>query len=232
MSYYDQATFHPITLWPGSRTRTPIRSAFSGSWGSTLDLLDRELHMLRARRLVIEVDLDESKIRKDGRPRADAQMRTSGVILSFESRHGPLRYSCDRFDRYRDNLRALALGLEALRRVERYGIASRGEQYQGWKALPSGMALPEHASMTPEQAAGVFFDLCTDAPGWSWDGETPGFVLDVAKSGDPMGALKAAYRAAAKAHHPDSVGGDRARFEALDAAWRVLRALSSTIQAR
>jgi hypothetical protein len=34
---------------------------------------------------------------------------------------------------WQDNLRAVALGLEALRRVERYGIAQRGEQYAGWR---------------------------------------------------------------------------------------------------
>src|SRR6185503_14116675 len=39
---------------------------------------------------------------------------------------------------WRQNLRAIVLGLESLRRVERYGIANRGEQYTGWQQLPSG----------------------------------------------------------------------------------------------
>lgn len=33
------------------------------------------------------------------------------------------------------NLRAIALGLEALRKLDRYGITSRGEQYTGWRAI-------------------------------------------------------------------------------------------------
>jgi hypothetical protein len=35
------------------------------------------------------------------------------------------------------NVRAIALALEALRKVDRYGVTKRGEQYAGWKALPS-----------------------------------------------------------------------------------------------
>jgi hypothetical protein len=62
--------------------------------------------------------------------------------VSFESRHGPLEYATDVFDDWQDNVRAIALGLEALRRVDRYGIAKRGEQYRGWKQLEAGGPSP------------------------------------------------------------------------------------------
>lgn len=49
----------------------------------------------------------------------------------------PLRYPCDTFDDWQDNVRAIALALEALRTVDRYGVTKRAEQYKGWAALPS-----------------------------------------------------------------------------------------------
>lgn len=131
-------TFRPITLWPGEVTRNRKASPFQSSWPSTLDLLDRELHQLRARDVVLEIALSEWDIRQDGWPRANARNPDHpGVILAFNSRVGPLKYQTDIFNHWRANVRAIALALEALRKVDRYGITKRGEQYAGWKALPS-----------------------------------------------------------------------------------------------
>lgn len=132
-------TYRPLSDWPGQRTaeRDRRRSPFSAKWSTTIDELDREVHHLGARDVVIEIGLDERHIRNDGLPRANApQPVDPGVIVSLpRTAHGPLRYSCDAFTRWQDNLRAIVLGLESLRRVERYGIAKRGEQYAGWKQL-------------------------------------------------------------------------------------------------
>ncbi len=96
---------------------------------------------LDAETVVIQVGLREDQIRLDGWPKSGASAPTHpGVILAFESRHGPLKYATDLFTRYEDNLRAIALGLESLRRVDRYGITKRGEQYSGWRQLPAGAA--------------------------------------------------------------------------------------------
>lgn len=77
--------------------------------------------------------------RQDGRPRAGARTDHPGIVLAFTARnidgHPELRYASDRFTTWQENLRAVALGLEALRKLERYGIASRGQQYAGWKEL-------------------------------------------------------------------------------------------------
>src|SRR5690606_5164123 len=80
----------------------------------------------------------EDDIRLDGLPRANARPGHQGVVLAFDSKYGPLKYATDTFDRWQDNLRAIALGLESLRRVDRYGITKRGEQYTGWRQLPAG----------------------------------------------------------------------------------------------
>lgn len=214
MTVFDSATFRPIAAWPGPRTRTPRRSPFAASWSSTTEILGRELRQLGARRLVVEVDCPESQIRVDGQPRADARFRTPGVILSFESRHGPLRYACDAFDRYRDNVRALALGLEALRRVERYGIASRGEQYTGWKQLPSGIAMGP-AAMSVEEAAAFVAAESIESP---LSGR-PCFTRDEVLADE--GKARAAYRLAARRLHPDN-GGSVEEFQKLEEAKGVL----------
>lgn len=131
--------FRPITLWPPdfSRTRN-FSNPFRAGWSSTLNLLERELDNLGAHEVVIEAFFEEGDLRLDGWPRANAWPRHPGVIVSFDSKHGPLRYGTDAFSDYQANVRAIALGLEALRKVDRYGIGKRGEQYVGWKALGAG----------------------------------------------------------------------------------------------
>ncbi len=134
-----QVVFRPIELWPAEFSQQRhFSNPFRAGYADTLDLLDRELDKLGARSVVVQLALAESEIRLDGLPRAGALPSHPGVIVSFESKHGPLRYGTDAFPDWRANLRAIALGLESLRKVDRYGIGKRGEQYAGWKALPAG----------------------------------------------------------------------------------------------
>jgi hypothetical protein len=100
-------------------------------------LLERELRALRAKNIVIQAAVTDQDIRNDGWLRANARPEHPGVILTFDSRHGPLSYPCDAFNDWQANVRAIALALEALRKVDRYGVTKRGEQYTGWKALPA-----------------------------------------------------------------------------------------------
>lgn len=198
MALYTQ---RPIDRWPGERTKYPKHSPFNATWSKTLDLLDRELFQLQARQVVLMIDVEERDLRIDGELRANARPKSSAVILAFDSKHGPLKYPCDRFIKWQDNVRAIALGLEALRKVERYGIVRVGEQYTGWKALPPATAvggLP--APMTTTEAATVLADLA-----WDGDGDA-GDILDVGDVPVPE-YVEGAYREAAKRHHPDN-GGD------------------------
>jgi hypothetical protein len=132
----------PIVLWPHPETRGRRRASFSAGWSSTMDLLEREIDHLGGRHAAMQLAVTEDEIRLDGGIRATARPSHPGVIISFDSKHGPLEYATDVFDRWQDNVRAIALGLEALRKVDRYGIAKRGEQYRGWKALEAGGPSP------------------------------------------------------------------------------------------
>lgn len=126
----------PIDEWPGELTRGRKKAKFKASYGDTMTLLKRELDHLRAKAIVLLMALHPGEIRRDGRPYADAKPKHPGVILCFESQQGAMRYPCDAFDYWTDNLRAIALSLECLRTVDRYGVTRRGEQYTGWLRLP------------------------------------------------------------------------------------------------
>lgn len=100
--------------------------------------------------------------------------------------------------------------LEALRKVDRYGITSHGEQYTGWKAIGTGIALGP-AAMTVEQSARVLADGAgLDPDAWALK------IID-----DPE-TRKAAYRQGAKALHPDQSEHDAAAFRLLNQAKKVL----------
>lgn len=135
------ARFRPIPLWPQQTPADARRSrwTFKAGWSNTLSLLDRELRHLGAENITIGCGLREQDIRIDGWPRSGAREPAHpGVEVSFDSPHGRLVYATDVCERWEHNLRAIGLGLEALRAVDRHGVTRRGEQYAGFKALPAG----------------------------------------------------------------------------------------------
>ena len=142
-------TYRPLPpIWPsGERTVSYRRRSpnFKASWTKTIDQLEREIRALGARSAVLEAGFREQDIRNDGYPRASARPNDPAVIVDFESKYGPLRYGCDTFTTYEANLRAIALALEALRLVDRYGVTKRGEQYKGWLALEEHTVSQEEA---------------------------------------------------------------------------------------
>jgi hypothetical protein len=212
------------TLRPIS-DRTPftgrhVYSDFDSTWASTERLLARELRAISARNVVLELDYRERDIRVDGQLRADARCQSPAVRLAFDSKHGPLVYATDRFearysnDKMQDwqhNVRAIALGLEALRKVDRYGITRRGEQYAGWKALPPGSAIAVASHMTSEAAATLIAELS--------DAEDASIVHDLIHN--PTARANVLRRVKAKVH-PDRNGGDRTLWDQVEQASRVL----------
>jgi hypothetical protein len=130
--------FRPLESWDRHVDAARPHSPFRASYTDTLNLLQRETRQLGARDVIVELAITESDLRRDGLIYANTRPRHPGVTVAFESRHGPLKYTADKFATWTENLRAIALGLEALRKVDRYGMTRRGEQYAGWKALPAG----------------------------------------------------------------------------------------------
>jgi hypothetical protein len=143
-----------------------VSSPFDASLSQTLQVLAVELRMLDARQIVLQVGYREGDLRLDGMPRATAKMLHDAVALSFESKWGPLRYETSEFktrywrsgrEGWQENLRAVALAMEALRKVDRYGVSKRGEQYAGWKQLGTGIDVTEQ--MTEPMARAYLRDV-------------------------------------------------------------------------
>lgn len=203
-----------------------VDSRFTAAWSDTLELLERELGMLNARNVVIGMDVQERHLRNDGRLRADAKAASPAVELAFDtSRHGPLLYRCDLYvkpvnrwrqetDDWQHNMRAIALTLEALRAVDRHGASSSGEQYRGYKALPSGTGAIA-TSMTATDAAETLLRIAVGPD----DSELPAAVAALRRS--PR-QLADTLREARAATHPDRNNGDRAQWNLVDNAAQVL----------
>lgn len=202
-----ESVFSSLQGWPGDRTRSPIRSNFSASFADTCRLLERELLHLRAKHVLVQIDCNDSEITVDGQMRAKCRLRSQGIILTFESKFGPLQYPCDRFNDWRDNLRAIAKSLEALRTVDRYGVTMRAEQYRGWKKL----TLRGDDEFANADEAAAF--LARHA--------VPGTTAVMLMS--DLDLCRTYYKKAAVTNHPDR-GGDPGLFSRITAAWEVLRA--------
>jgi len=203
----------PLGLWTDPETSVRQGSGvFRATWDSTLELLGYEADQLGAELVVVQVDIQEGDLRRDGMLKSRAKVGHPGVAVSFDSKFGPLRYATDRYEPrwsgdppgWQANVRAVALALQALRAVDRYGVSKRGEQYRGWTALPAA-----------RPGSSVLFDDRASAETWmrkaagesgigtwaSWDG---------------------LYKALARRMHPDATGGSTDLWDRLDAAAKVL----------
>lgn len=194
--------------WPGPRTRNPGRSPFGANWGGTLALLEREIRHLGGRQVVMAVETEPRWIRNDGGLRADARLKDPGVIIEFKVGPDLLAFPCDRFNYWQDNVRAIALALEALRKVDRYGVR-QGKQYEGFKALPGAGG----ASVTMDAAAAARL-VAELSGGWH---TAPAILSDA-------GIAQVALRSAAGRTHPDRLSGSVEQFQQVQAARAVLAA--------
>jgi hypothetical protein len=203
----------PLGLWDRPITDPRASSSrFRASWDDTIRLLLSEVDQLDGSLVVVQVDADPTEIRRDGMLRARARVNFPGVKVSFDSRHGPLTYATDAYEQrwgsdmtsWQANVRAIALALEALRAVDRYGVTHTGEQYRGWTALADKPYA--HGEMTVVEAERVLRDAA-------------GLPAD-ASLGD-KGSITAAYRIAARTMHPDA-GGNADAFQLITTARDVL----------
>ena len=167
----DAITYRPIDTWPGTMTRARGLSPFSAPLRSTLVKMRKELVAIRAKNVVLQIALRESQFRIDGAPYAKAIPEHPGVILAMETPDGPLKFPCDKFTDWTDNLRAIVLTMERLRQAGFYGVTGHGEQYAGWRAIDAPRASREEdmsflgriANLTPADYAGADNTVVLDA---------------------------------------------------------------------
>lgn len=206
MSYWPTGmTVDPIGAWPGALSSERKRSPFDSTLSATMTVLRRELWALDAAEVRMQVAIPASQFRLDGFPRATAKAEHPGVILTMKTKVGALSYPCDTFLTWEDNLRAIALALEALRKVDRYGVTRGGEQYRGFLAIEGGAEL--HSGFTSVKHAAGFIESLIATAGWT----------------TIPGDIPTQLRQAKRLTHPD-MGGTNEDFQLVMDAERYLTA--------
>lgn len=175
--------------WPKGRDRTKSRtqSRFSDKTIATaLRPLKDELERLRAQYVVISTNVP---LKANGDPYSDpGRMPDPGAAVYFRLKDKPYVLSCDRWSGVEENLYAIAKHIEALRGMERWGVASLEQTFAGFKELSA--------------TAG--------------EGEDPWMVLGMEPMGGTMTGpvaeceVKARHRELARTAHPDAGGSEDA----------------------
>lgn len=184
---------YPLT-WPDAQPRATSRkdSKFKIGFGESLRRVLSELKLLGARNVIVSSNIPT---RLDGLPYANvAEPKDPGIAVWFDrtvrGERKPFVIACDTYRRTRENMRAIAATVEALRTIDRHGASTMLEQaFTGFAALP-----PANATRPWWQVLGV----PTNA--------TESQVQD-------------AYRELSRIHHPDVAGGSLDRMSEINVAY-------------
>lgn len=171
--------------WPAGWVRTTHRSRMRAPFTSkgrvitifdATQRLEAEVTRLGGKNPTLSTNVS---LRLDGRPRSDEQPADPGAALYFTFKGRATVFACDRWNTVGGNIGAIAAHIDALRRVQRYGVGSIEQAIAGYKALPADTAADWRAVMN----------------------FLPGAMPDRAK-------FDAAYRALQRERHPDAGGTD------------------------
>lgn len=153
----------------------PARVQAQVSIRTATSRLEAQLDRLGAGVATLSTNLS---LRLDGRPRAnEGEPYDPGAAVYFTLNGRATVLACDRYQRVADNIAALAAHIDALRRIERYGVGTIEQALAGYKALPADTAADWRS---------VF-----------------GFAENSAPT---VQEVDSAYKALAKAAHPDKGG--------------------------
>ncbi|HEX8249009.1 MAG TPA: J domain-containing protein [Pyrinomonadaceae bacterium] len=199
-----QIIIKPISKWIGSETKHPGNSQFKQTYSNTKTILQGELSKLGALASTVQLEMfiRPEDLRSDGELRANAKPYRQGVVLSFskvkrryldegsqqwKNELQTLSYPCDTYNDWKDNLRAIALSLQKLRDVARYGVF-KYEDMVARLALPSA-----EGKVSTAESAAEFLAKYSD-----YKAEEILYTAFIRGS---------AYKQAATKLHPDKNGG-------------------------
>lgn len=219
---FDDISRHPLQ-WPVGWPRTSAsrirrawkfgrpRSADDGQpsyvarsrWTvyAALEEVKRQLKLLGVdqRQIVFSSNMPQ---RLDGLPISKAaEPRDSGVAVYFVLKGEPHALACDRWDRVADNLRAIALHIDALRGMDRWGVGSLAQAFAGY-------GLKQLAEVGARKS-------------W-WE------ILGFKEEPTEATAVKAKFRELALKHHPDRRGNPNQMAEISAAYEEALKVLGAS----
>lgn len=130
--------------------------------------LERQLELLGATHPTLSTNME---LRLDGRPRSDSEPADPGAAIYFAFKGKATVLACDRYRRLGDNIAAMAAHIDALRRIDRYGVGSLEQALAGYKALPADTAadwrqvfgFTAHERVTADQVKARFRDRARTA---------------------------------------------------------------------
>lgn len=94
-----------------------------------------ELDRLGAQGIVVSSNVE---VRQDGLPRSGARKPDDpGVCVYFHHEGRAQALPCDTYTEVAQNIAAIAKHLEAVRAIERFGVSSAHQMFDGFVALPS-----------------------------------------------------------------------------------------------
>lgn len=129
--------------WPDNWPRTPAKHRRRAGWrhngqpltiAQAIDRLEAELRRLGATDETLSTNLTLSLT---GAPRSgQPEPLNPGAAVYFKLDARPRCLASDRWDRAPDNIAALAQHIDALRRIDRYGVGTLERAFAGYAALP------------------------------------------------------------------------------------------------
>lgn len=174
----ETITAYPLS-WPAGWPRTPRGQVRNSRYSQKTmarvrEEIQEQVRLLGGKELILSTNI---ALRRDGLPYSGQKQPTDcGVAVYFSRKGRPFCFASDKWLTVEENLWAICLTIEALRRIERCGVSDMLDRaFTGFLALPA-----------PQTEA------------W-WD------VLGVPRMSD-WEDIQDAYRELAKVHHPDKGG--------------------------
>ncbi len=170
--------------WPDYQQRTPHYKIQKSRFDTTFDiarkLVFNEIARLGGKNPILSTNIP---LRKDGYPYASAREPDDrGVAVYFDYKGKSMVFACDKWQTTKENVKAVAKTIDAIRGIERWGSSEMMEQaFRGFEALPA-----------PDQCKYSWRDYFDFAPDHNPSEEK----------------LKFTYRSFAKDFHPDHGGSD------------------------
>lgn len=207
MSAKEQAERFPLewpTGWPRTAAANRQRAAFGYRDGGdkkpltitvALKRLELQLDLLRATDVVMSTNV---RLRVTGMVHGDGKPENGdpGVAVYFRYQKRPLVLACDRWSTVADNINAISGHVDAIRRMDRYGVG-RLEQ-----------ALAGYNRMLPGRRA--WFDVL-------------GLRTLPMMNDDGWQVVEERYRLLATTLHPDKSTGSHEKFTELSEAYQIAK---------